>query len=316
MYDVAIIGAGISGLFFAKMCDKENISYILFEESDAIGGRCVDLAGPSWIHKRFNKKWFRYIKSIGIVHDYVDKEEDKDSDLFYMSEFGRSKKNINPHLIKAYVNEPDFRLTQTISRWIYLNFNEIAVKKNKKINHINWENDHFKLRTGVRTYSAKFIYSTVSIDNINNNMNLPLLNIDYVYVKVYVLTVNNISWKPNYKYKHHDCINGYIFESYTNINTIIIHEFNKPKLIKNTNFNKLLNEIYNTNDIIVENIYIKEWIEAWANINPNTNWDDVLNPNIHTNFYQGGDGWGTRYIGSLYGALDSAWNSFEMMRSI
>ena len=73
--DTIIIGGGLSGMYAAYLLSKKNISFVVLEARERIGGRILSLEhhgffsdlGPSWYWPEINPKMMHLIQTLGLT---------------------------------------------------------------------------------------------------------------------------------------------------------------------------------------------------------------------------------------------------------
>jgi len=73
--DIIIIGGGLSGMYTAYLLSKKNISFVLLEARERVGGRILSLEdhgffsdlGPSWYWPEMNPKMMHLIQTFGLT---------------------------------------------------------------------------------------------------------------------------------------------------------------------------------------------------------------------------------------------------------
>ena len=162
-FEIAIIGSGMSGLSCAKILNKHNIAYKIFEASSVIGGRIrslknfadfdIELGGEE-IHGD-NTKYYKIVKESGAkIFDYWT------SNKFY-AEYNGEFSTVEELSSKYKEVENIFELFEEASYKRHKDFEDISIKE-YLINH-NFSNEVYHLANAMFGIEAGTDINTLSI---------------------------------------------------------------------------------------------------------------------------------------------------------
>ncbi|WP_283256444.1 aminoacetone oxidase family FAD-binding enzyme [Arcobacter roscoffensis] len=151
MYDIAIIGAGASGLMFASNLNKRVFKNVCIIESNAKIGAKIKVSGGAKCNitnELVSEK--NYLGDRSLVKDLL-KDFSKNETLEFLNKNG-VKPNLNPKIVKGTyfckssqdVIDMFTKLTSHIKKYL-----------NTKVLDISYENDVFKIKTNNKTIEAK-----------------------------------------------------------------------------------------------------------------------------------------------------------------
>lgn len=164
MYDVIIIGAGLSGLVSAYELEKLGLDYLLLEAKEKLGGRIETLFDQNGSSLELGATW------LGTKHSHLTQLLDTLGIIYYPQELGNSAiyevtSMSPPQLVQLPKNEePSYRIkggTFSLIQSLHEAINPNRINLNEPVISIKDKNSYLEVITFNGSYRSKKVISTL-----------------------------------------------------------------------------------------------------------------------------------------------------------